>query len=272
MIVDILVLAVLLISALISFLRGVIREILTIAGVIGGVIAAYFGGPLLAPLMRTWITPETPTPPAGEEAVEPKLFDILPYDVVGDVLAYGLIFIVVVGVLSVLSHFLAEGARSLGLGPVDRTLGFVFGLIRGVLLLGILYLPVYLFITDEETKESWFGTSKTHFYLEKTSAAIAEFIPQSAVSNMEKNIDKVNEADQTRKKLEEINLLKGREGEAPSQDMMTSPTPDKKQGGYSDQFREDMDQLFEDKTGAKPVPVFPIAPDAPKAAPSSVSP
>ena len=64
MIVDILVLAVLLISALIAFLRGFIREVLTITGVVGGLAAAYFGGPLLAPLMRGWL--------GVQEGVEPN--------------------------------------------------------------------------------------------------------------------------------------------------------------------------------------------------------
>lgn len=272
MIVDIFVLAVLLISALISFLRGVIREILTIAGVIGGTAAAYFGGPLLSPFMRDWVGSYAPastdTAEAGEKAAEeaPKLFDVLPYDVVADVLAYGIVFIVVVAALSILSHFLAEGAKSLGLGPVDRTLGFVFGLIRGALLVGILYLPVYFFVTDEDTKEAWFSASKTHFYVEKTSAAIASFIPQSAVDEAGKNIEKVSEADKTRKKLEEINLLRSKDGSTPSQDMMKKPiappATDNK-SGYTPEFRQQMDTLFEEgKTEA-------VKPAVPPAAPAS---
>lgn len=236
MIVDILVLAVLLISALIAFLRGVIREILTITGVVGGLAAAYFGGPLLLPHMRGWF--------GVEEGIEPeRLFGILPYDIVADALSYGAIFIVVVIVLSILSHFLAEGARSVGLGAVDRSLGFVFGLLRGIVLLGLLYLPVHFFI-DEDSKESWFASSKTHFYLERTAAAMAEFIPSDAVEEAEKNIEDIEEASKTRKKLEEINLLK-RDGE----DEVSQP--DRPSGenneGYSDEFRQKMDQLFEEE-------------------------
>ena len=233
MIVDILVLAVLLISALIAFLRGFIREVLTITGVVGGLAAAYFGGPLLQPQMRTWL--------GVEPDIEPqRLFGILPYDIVADALSYGLIFIVVVIVLSVLSHFLAEGAKNIGLGAVDRTLGFVFGLLRGIILLGLLYLPVHLFI-DEESKAAWFGSSKTHLYLEQTAGAIAEFIPESAVEDAEEDLKIVDEANKTRKQLEEINVLK-REGEQ-------SPVEDvQKNEGYSEEFREQMDKLFEEET------------------------
>ncbi len=236
MIVDILVLAVLLISALIAFLRGFIREILTVTGVIGGLAAAYAGGPLLIPHMRGWL--------GVKEGEEPgKLFDIVPYDIVADALAYGAIFIVVVILLSVASHFLAEGARNLGLGAVDRTLGFVFGLARGVLLLGLFYLPVHFFI-DKDTKEAWFSTSRTHFYLEKTAEVLAELVPSSAVEGVEKSLD---EASGTRKKLEDINLLKkeGKDGAAPEGAAPGSGEAEKQ--GYTPEFRQQMDELFEQK-------------------------
>lgn len=237
MIVDILVLVVLLISALIAFLRGVIREILTITGVVGGLVAAYFGGPLLAPHMHGWL--------GVEEGVEPeRLFGILPYDIVADALSYGAIFIIVVIVLSVLSHFLAEGARSVGLGAVDRSLGFVFGLLRGIVLLGLLYLPVHLFI-DQDSKDAWFGSSKTHFYLERVASAMAEFIPEDAVEEAEKNIQEIEKTSETRKKLEEIDLLK-RDGEQSPPEQDAPPSQDSE--GYNEEFRQQMDELFEDKT------------------------
>ena len=48
MIIDVIALIVLLISAIIAFLRGSIREILTITGVIGGFAGAVAGGPKLS--------------------------------------------------------------------------------------------------------------------------------------------------------------------------------------------------------------------------------
>lgn len=236
MIVDILVIAVLLISALIAFLRGFIREVLTIAGVVGGLLAAYFGGPLLQPHMRTWL--------GVQEGIEPeRLFGILPFDILADALSYGAIFIVVVIVLSILSHFLAEGAKSVGLGAVDRTLGFVFGIVRGIILLGLLYLPVHLFV-DQEAKDSWFDSSKTHFYLEKTANAMAEFIPSDTVEDAEQELGNLEEMSKTRKKLEEINLLK-REGE--DQEPISKDTGSPSADGYSEDFRQKMDQLFDEK-------------------------
>lgn len=245
MIVDLLFLAVLLISGIIALFRGLIREVLSILGLVGGVAAAYFGGPMLSPVMGGWLGVPG-TLPEGQDM--PKLFDILPYDIVANALSYGAVFIVVVIMLSVLSHFIAEGAKSIGLGPIDRTLGFIFGLVRGLLLLGILYLPVHFFI-DQDTKDSWFKDSKSHFYLEKISGKLAQYIPSTAVEDAQENIDAVQEVDQTRKKLEDINLLKRKDESVP---LKNTAEPSQNTQGYDQEFRGQMNDLIEQKNAAPP--------------------
>ncbi|MCB1650478.1 MAG: CvpA family protein [Alphaproteobacteria bacterium] len=234
MIIDIIVLAVLLISALIAFLRGFIREVLTIAGVVGGLAAAYFGGPHLIPHMAGWLGIKE-----GEEVK--RLFDIIPYDLLATVLSYGAIFIVVVIILSIVSHFLAETAKKFGLGAIDRTLGFIFGLLRGVVILGLLYMPVHLFV-EQDAKESWFANSKTQFYLEKTSAFLAGFLPEDTTKALKEEAEKMEDTNATRKKLEEIDLLKKQEDQ-----QATPAQPESNNGeGYNDEFRQNMDQLIEE--------------------------
>ena len=94
MIIDLVVGAVVIISAIISFLRGLIRETLTIAGVVGGFFAAVFFGPKLAPTFNGWLgVPENLDDPDVE--VE-KLFDLIPMNVVADVCAYAAVFVAVV--------------------------------------------------------------------------------------------------------------------------------------------------------------------------------
>lgn len=254
MIVDIAVIAVLLASALISFLRGFIREALTIAGMLGGTLAAYFGGPMLAPQMRLWL--------GMSEGAEPeKLLGVVPVGLAADFLAYGSIFIVVVIVLSVISHFVSEGARAIGLGSVDRTLGVIFGLARGVVLLSLVYLPFYV-LMGKDSKESWFKESKTIFYLDQTSAVMAGLLPQETMKMLESNAGKVASKDGD-EQSRPIDLLKGGSvdtilnaaknaaggpGTPPAQ-QQSAPSPQQQQGaGYTEEFRQDMDKLFEDKT------------------------
>ena len=108
MIIDLVVVAILLISAVISFLRGLIRETLTIAGMIGGLFAAYSFGDNLSPIFRNWLNVDP------EAEVQQKLFDVIPYSIIADGLAYISIFIVVIIIISVISHFIGATIKVYG--------------------------------------------------------------------------------------------------------------------------------------------------------------
>lgn len=205
MIFDIVVVSILIVSAAIAFFRGLIREVLTIIGVIGGLIAAYFLGPLLAPVARNMLGVN------GEGDETKALFDLIPYTIVGDVLAYGAIFLIVVILLSVASHFLASGAKAVGLGALDRSLGVIFGLIRGILILALLYLPFYMF-TELESRKDWLEGSRTRVYVEATAGWIEGLIPESLIEKSEEQAKEAQESiKSTREKLQEIDVLRGEE-------------------------------------------------------------
>ena len=227
MIVDVFVIAVILISIVIAFLRGFVREVLTILGIVGGMAAAYVGGPLLVPYMSGWFG-------LTEENSSDKFFDILPYPILVDSLSYGVIFIVFVIILSIISHFLASFVKNLGLGILDRTLGVVFGFVRGVFVLGLMYLLPY-YLASNEQKEKWFKSSKSYIYLEISSSWIDRLIPKTMADNMQDGMETVKDVSDTRKKLEEMDLLKR------GSDNKSSPN----KNGYSPEFRKDMDKLFE---------------------------
>lgn len=227
MIIDIVVGLIVLASALISFMRGLIREVLTIAGVVGGILAAVFVGPMLAPTVRDWFG-------VTEDSKE-KLFDIIPMEIVADITTYGVIFISVVIVLSVASHFISGAAKAVGLGPVDRTLGVVFGIARAMILLGLVYLPFHLFMKEDDKKD-FFSDSKTHYFIEKTATVMAEYLPES--EDVEKSV-KDEAGDMFKKKLEEQNLLGGKKDDKPAEEKKPE------QGaGYGDAEREKLDELF----------------------------
>ncbi len=133
-------------------------------------MAAFFGGGIVSDFIKTQFNL------TGDDVG--KLFGLIPYDMVATIASYGGIFIAVFLSLQLASHFISSAAKAMGLGPVDRTLGVFFGLARGVLLLAILYLPFNLILPDEN-KEAWFGSSKTHVFLESGSNWLGEFLPKS---------------------------------------------------------------------------------------------
>ncbi len=265
MIFDIIVLVAVALSVAIAALRGFIREALTIVGVVGGLATAYFGGPVLAPLMRDWLGVKVPVDGVPAQ----KLFDVVPMTLVADFCAYGLIFLLVVITLTVLIHFLATGIKALGLGPVDRILGAAFGVVRAVLLLALIYLPVYL-ISNPTDRDQWFSGSRTRPYVEQTSIWINSFLPKTAedktaqkkenspVNNLGNDLGNAldQKMDELNRQYEKMDALKSTADKAGSVidsakdaldrkgDLTTNPaTSDFK--GYQQDQREGLDELIE---------------------------
>jgi len=260
MIFDLIVLAVLFISAGISFFRGFICETLTILGIVGGLVAAYFGGPLLAPIVLGWFDTGT--------AEEPKkLLDIIPYDMAADVIAYGSVFIIVVIVLSIASHLLSGWAKAIGLGAVDRTMGVIFGLIRGVIIIALLYIPISLVTDREDIENSQFvKDSKTHFYIAAIADGLMGIVPDSwkekANDKAEETAESMSQA--ARDKLQELEVLQDGEEQhqQPPAPVLTpqvpppgaAPAPQQPPAhelvpqGYQKDQRQDMNQLFEENS------------------------
>jgi len=249
MIIDIAVAIIVLISAFISFLRGFIREVLTIAGIIGGLAAAYFFGPMLTPIFKNWFGVPATLESADSETQEiPKLFDLVPMDLVATISAYAAIFVIFVIIISIISHLTAGAVKALGLGPVDRTFGVIFGITRAIILLGLLYLPFHL-LMSQDTKTGLFEESRTHLYIEKTAIFLAGFLPNS--EEVQARIDDVaNEADKSLKsKLMEQELLEGTSAKDIKEKLnnLTGDTKQKIEDGYNKDTRQELEQLFEQK-------------------------
>lgn len=191
--VDLGIVIVLLISVAVSFYRGLIREVLTIFGVLGGVLAAIMFGPQLRPYTHQWF--------GVIEGKEPeKLFDLIPANIAADATAYLMIFVAVFLALQLASYFLSSSAHAIGLGPIDRTLGVLFGVVRGVFLLGLIYLPFHLILSDDNKKD-WFAHSKTIPYIEKVTLWMLSYLPTDHPDK-----DEGHQQD-ARQKLLELDLL-----------------------------------------------------------------
>ncbi|MDY0884041.1 CvpA family protein [Dongia soli] len=116
--VDICVLAVIGLSALLALSRGLVKEVLSILSWVGAVLAVIFLLPRLRPIAIRYIS-------------EPLLADI--------VTGIG-IFVIAIIVLGIINHYLSANVRSSALGALDRSLGLVFGLIRGAVIVSFAYI------------------------------------------------------------------------------------------------------------------------------------
>ncbi|MCH7865249.1 MAG: CvpA family protein [Proteobacteria bacterium] len=129
--VDIGVIAVLLISALLAYARGLVHEVLALAAWIGAIFATLYGFPFLQPYAR-------------------KLTTI---DIVADLGAGVVIFVVSLVLLSMLTRRISKKVRASALNAVDRSLGFLFGLARGALVVCIAYIGLELVYPKDDQPE-----------------------------------------------------------------------------------------------------------------------
>ena len=157
--------AIILISGLLAYARGLVRETLSIVGWGGAAVIAF----LFAP--------------QGKDLV----YEI-PFvnSLVGDncqialIVSFALIFIVALVVISLFTPLLSSIVSKSSLGVIDRGLGFIFGLARGVLL-----IIVALFVYDQfiATGEgiSVVEDSKTKSLLSESQARLAGEVQNSTI-------------------------------------------------------------------------------------------
>jgi membrane protein required for colicin V production len=118
--IDAIVIGIIAISALIAFLRGFVREMLTVGSWIGASLVTLYGFPLVQPKFEHWITSK----------------------LAADIAAAVSLFVVTLIVFSLLSHIIARFVRGSALTAVDRSLGLLFGLVRGAILVSLAYMLI----------------------------------------------------------------------------------------------------------------------------------
>lgn len=125
---------VILLSAFLAYSRGFTREMFAIGGWVLAAFAAFFFAPMVEPLMRE-------IPVVGPWLAKSAVISTLAAFVA--VMALGLL------VLAVFTPIFSSMVLESVLGPVDRVLGFLFGVARGVALLAVAYLIYgYLSVSD----------------------------------------------------------------------------------------------------------------------------
>jgi membrane protein required for colicin V production len=169
MMIDSIVLIVILLSAIFATLRGFVRELLTIVNLVGAAAAAWVFADRMLPVTDGWLGVDRSLP-AEELDKLPKVFGVVPPELMSGFLSYAVIFFGVFIILSLAGMSIAGAVKALGLGPIDKLLGFVFGALRGALVVFLFYLPFGYFMNYDELAP-WAKNSVSVPLLEKTYVA-----------------------------------------------------------------------------------------------------
>jgi membrane protein required for colicin V production len=137
--IDVLLVVIVLISGVVGFMRGLIREIISLIAWIAGLWCAWRFAYL----------------------VEPELGGVLADRPVSLWVARALILIGVLVLGGILNAVVGYFIRHSALSWLDRVLGVIFGLLRGLVLIGLVAIMVDLFrLTD---KPSWHDAQLTSY-------------------------------------------------------------------------------------------------------------
>ena len=131
--VDWILLAVLSLSLLLGMWRGIVQEVLSLAGW----VAAFYVSQMYAPMAAAWL------PMEGSS-------QMLRYAA-----GFVTVFIAVLVATALVSWTIKKLLSAVGLGLLDRFLGGVFGLMRGVVIL--LAVTVFVGMTPMRETEGWRG-------------------------------------------------------------------------------------------------------------------
>jgi len=166
---------ILLVSAMLAYNRGVTREVMAIGGWIAAAFIAFYFAPMVSPLLEE-------IPYVGDFLRGSCTMSAL----AGFVAAFagGLV------ILSIFTPLLSTAVQNTALGPIDKALGFVFGIGRGVLLVAVIYLLYDLVITDTE-RLAMIDNSVSIGVISDAAKALEALAPTSVPDWLQTRIDSV---------------------------------------------------------------------------------
>jgi membrane protein required for colicin V production len=202
---DIIVLAVMLLSGLLAMIRGFMREILSIAAWGTAALTTLYAYQKLLPTAKTYFNNDT----------------------VATVAVIAGVFILTLIVVSIITVRISDMILDSRIGALDRTLGFLFGLARGLLIMVVAFLFFAWLVTDKQQPD-WVRTAKSRPVLQSTGDWLLSLLPDDPENTILKRFKKTK----------------------PEDDQQTDSAPDANDGGYPKSARDGMKSLIDGKPAA----------------------
>jgi membrane protein required for colicin V production len=151
---DVILIVIMLISGFLAMVRGFTREVLSIFSWAVAAVAALY----LTPKYSGMLAPYINNPSVAQIAF-----------------AAG-VFIVTLIVVSLITFRISDRVLDSRVGALDRTLGLIFGLARGFLLVAIVFI---LFTALARDQPDWVRNARSYPILQQTQVAIESLLPMN---------------------------------------------------------------------------------------------
>lgn len=162
---DLIIVAVVLISAALAMIRGFTREILSIAAWLAAAVAAIYLHHHVVPYLTPYIKNAT----AAQLA------------------AGAIVFLVTLIIVSFITVRISDSILDSSIGALDRTLGFLFGAVRGVLLAAVAF-AFFGWLVSEATQPAWVREAKSKPYLLQLSDWLFKLLPENLENEILKRL------------------------------------------------------------------------------------
>jgi membrane protein required for colicin V production len=162
---DIGLIVIMLISALLAMVRGFLREVLSIAAWILAAGATLYSYAKLLPFAKQYFN----------------------NDIVAAAVVVGGVFVVTLVVVSVLTVRISDMVLDSRVGALDRTLGFLFGLGRGLIIVVVAYM-FFDWLVPDRSKPEWVLHAKSKVVLSSTGDWLKEQLPENAEATILKRL------------------------------------------------------------------------------------
>jgi membrane protein required for colicin V production len=170
---DIILLAVMLISGLLAMIRGFMREILSIgAWGVAAVVTLYSYSRVL-PLSKQYVNS----------------------DAVAAGISAGGVFLGTLLIVSIITARISDMVLDSRVGALDRTLGFLFGLGRGLIIVVVAFL-FFAWLVPDRSQPEWVRGAKSKLVLQNTGQWLMSMLPDDPESTILKRLKRPKPEDQ----------------------------------------------------------------------------
>ena len=152
---DLAVIIIVLVSGMLALLRGFTREVLAILSWVAAAVAAYYLHPVAMPYIKPYISKEEIALVASVAAV----------------------FFVALILVSIFTVKLSDIILDSKIGALDRTLGFVFGAVRGALLAVVAFV-FYSWLVPDANQPDWVRNARAKPLLQAGGEKLRELLPE----------------------------------------------------------------------------------------------
>lgn len=154
---------IILLSAILAYSRGLVRELMSIVGWIGAAILAFIFAPSATPIVKE-------LPMVGD-----FLTDSCELSVIA---AFASVFAIGLILAAIFTPLFASVVQRSALGGIDQALGFLFGVLRGVLLIAVAFIVWDRALANQPVPA--IDNSRTAKVFANFQASIDNAIPQDA--------------------------------------------------------------------------------------------